>query len=62
MSKYGLHKRPSYDEVANTITNPQLKLKYPNRLATRLGKIPQAQQFLGVNEGILAYKTKQVDY
>ena len=44
MSTYGMHRRPTYDEVANTITNPELKIKYPNRLATRLAKTPQAQQ------------------
>ena len=30
LSNVGMHRRPTYDEIANTITNPQLKLKYPN--------------------------------
>ena len=48
-----LHRRPSFQEVANLIDNPDFKLRYPDRRATFLARTPQMTQFLGNNQSIL---------
>jgi len=49
MSKYGLHKRPSYEQVVNYIQSDPVIARYPNREATILMNSPQLQNLS--NEG-----------
>jgi len=50
MYKDELRKRPTYDEVVGCLENKQPKIKYPNRLATRILDTPQMSLFLGVGD------------
>jgi len=43
MSKYGLHKRPSYEQIVNYIQSDPVIARYPNREATILMNSPQLQ-------------------
>ena len=49
MSKYGLHKRPSYEQIVNYIQSDPVIARYPNREATILMNSPQLQNLS--NEG-----------
>ena len=49
MSKYGLNKRPSYEQIVNYIESDPVIARYPNRQATIFMNSPQFQNLS--NEG-----------
>ena len=48
-----LHRRPTFQEVAGLINNPDFKIHYPNRFHSNLARTPEMSQFYGNMEGIL---------
>ena len=48
-----LHRRPTFQEVAGLINNPDFKIHYPNRFHSNLARTPEMSQFYGNMEGVL---------
>ena len=40
-----LHRRPTFQEVAGLINNPDFKIQYPNRFHGNLTRTPEMSQF-----------------
>jgi hypothetical protein len=54
-----LHRRPTFQEMAGLINNPDFKINYPNRFYSRLAKTPDMSQFYGNMEGIMELQDQQ---
>ena len=59
MSKYGLNKRPSYEQIVNYIESDPVIARYPNRDATIFMNSPQFQNLS--NEGSIDLQKQSDD-
>ena len=48
-----LRKRPTFQEIAGIINNPDVKLHYPDRTFTNLRRVPELASFYGNMDGVL---------